>query len=72
MKYDIRSVDEKLNMILKLLEDEKRCSSYNETDDNFSQFDNVLPISTYEKIVEVENHLSTDRTYRAHFVSIYY
>lgn len=42
MKREMRSTDDKLNMNLKSLEDEKRCSSYNEIDENL--FESIIQI----------------------------
>lgn len=73
LKYEMRSMDEKINIILKLAEDEKISSISQETAtfSQFSQFDNELPIKTYDELIEIESKIASDKTYRSYFVSIY-
>jgi len=69
----MRSMDEKINILIKLAEDEKTSSILQETAtfSQFSQFDNELPIKTYDELIEIESRIASDKTYRSYFVSIY-
>ncbi|KAL5242522.1 hypothetical protein ACI65C_013113 [Semiaphis heraclei] len=66
----MRSMDEKINIILKLAEDEKISSISQETAtfSQFSQFDNESPIKTYDELIEIESKIASDKTYRSYFV----
>lgn len=64
-------MDEKLNQLLKLADSEKTSVSHGIECPGFSQFDIELPINTYEELMEIESKLTRDKTYHAHFVSIY-
>ncbi|KAL5245796.1 hypothetical protein ACI65C_013110 [Semiaphis heraclei] len=70
LKYEMRSMDEKINIILKLAEDEKISSISQETAtfSQFSQFDNESPIKTYDELIEIESKIASDKTYRSYFV----
>jgi len=70
MKYEMHSINEKLNTIVKLLEDEKKTVSDTEYYE-VSQFDKDFPINVYEELIEVETKISEDKTYRTNFVCIY-
>ncbi|CAI6377075.1 unnamed protein product [Macrosiphum euphorbiae] len=51
-------------------EDEKISSISQETAtfSQFSQFDNELPIKTYDELIEIESKIARDKTYRSYFV----
>jgi hypothetical protein len=69
----MRSMDEKINILIKLAEDKKTSSILQETAtfSQFSQFDNELPIKTYDELIGIESRIASDKTYRSNFVSIY-
>jgi len=76
MKFEIRTVDEKLNNLTKLIEESNnnlKSKNY-ETDVTHNyQFDLDLPINSLDQLDELEIKLISDKTYRAHlvFISIY-
>lgn len=73
MKFEIRTIDEKLNNLTKRIEESNinlKLKIY-ETDvtDNY-QFDLDLPINSLDQLDELEIKLISDKTYRAHLVFI--
>jgi len=73
MKFEIRTIDEKLNNLTKLIEESNnnlKSKNY-ETDitDNY-QFDLDLPINSLDQLDELEIKLISDKTYRAYLVFI--
>jgi len=66
----MRTINEKLNMIVKLVEDDKRSVSADTGYSEFSQFDNDFPINSYEELINVETKIAEDKTYRANLVSL--
>ena len=74
MKFEIRTIDEKLNNLTQLVEENNNNlkSKINETDisDNY-QFDDIdLPINSLDMLDNLEIKLMNDKTYRAHLVFI--
>jgi len=74
MKFEIRTIDEKLNNLTKLIEESNnnlKSKNY-ETDitDNY-QFDLDLPINSIDQLNELEIKLISDKTYRAYLVFIF-
>ncbi|CAI6376615.1 unnamed protein product [Macrosiphum euphorbiae] len=72
MKFEIRTIDEKLNNLTQLVEENNNNlkSKINETDisDNY-QFDDIdLPINSLDMLDNLEIKLMNDKTYRAHLV----
>lgn len=70
LKFEMRTINEKLNMIVKLVEDDKRSVSADTGYLEFSQFDNDFPINSYEELINVETKIAEDKTYRANLVSL--
>ncbi|KAL5246452.1 hypothetical protein ACI65C_013860 [Semiaphis heraclei] len=68
LKFEMCTINEKLNMIVKLVEDDKRSVSADTGYLEFSQFDNDFPINSYEELINVETKISEDKTYRANLV----
>lgn len=70
LKFEMRTINEKLNMIVKLVEDDKRSVSADTEYSDFSQFDNDFPINSYEELINVETKIAEDKIYRANLVSL--
>lgn len=64
-------MDEKLNFILKLLEDDKKMSHANENNADLSNFDTDFPIKSFDELDDIESKISNNNTYRLHLVSIH-
>lgn len=69
IKYEMRSMDEKLNQIISLLEDNKQNSSYENKNDDLIQFEQDFPIKSYDNLLQIENKILDDKAYRINLVS---
>jgi len=70
IKFEMRSMDEKLNMILKIVEDHQKMSYDNEKNADLFDFDIDLPIKSFEDLDDIENKIANNKTYRLHLVGI--
>lgn len=70
IKFEIRSMDEKLNFILNLVENDKKMSHTSEWNPDLTNFEIDFPIKLFDELDDVENKISTNATYRLHLVGI--
>lgn len=70
MKYELRSMQEKLDIIIQLDEEKNLTKTNDLSIYNTGDIDNKLPIKSQEKLEELENDLSTNKNYRCQMVYI--
>ncbi len=70
MKYELRSIQEKLGIIIQLDEEKNLTKTNDLSIYNTGDIDNKLPIKSQEKLEELENDLSTNKNYRCQMVYI--
>lgn len=70
MKYELRSIQEKLDIIIQLDEEKNLTKTNDLSIYNTGDIDNKLPIKSQEKLEELENDLSTNKNYRCQMVYI--
>lgn len=73
MKFEIRTIDEKLNNLTQLLEENNNNlkSKINDADiSDYYQFNLDLPINSLDMLDELEIKLINDKTYRTYLVFI--
>ncbi|XP_060881900.1 uncharacterized protein LOC132953528 [Metopolophium dirhodum] len=68
IKFEIRSMDEKLNFILNVVENDKKVSHASEKNPDSTNFETDFPIKSFDELDDVENKISTNTTYRLHLV----
>lgn len=69
IKFEIRSMDEKLNFILKLVENyDKKIVDLSEKNEDLTNFGTDFPIKSFDELDDVENKISNNKTYRLHLV----
>lgn len=64
-------MDEKLNFILKLVDDDKKNSYASEKNADLTNFDVDFPIKSFDELDDIENKISNNKTYCLHLVRIH-
>lgn len=68
IKYEIRSMQEKLDIMTQQDEENNTAKSKDLSIYDTSDIDNKLPIKTQEQLEELENDLSNNKNYRCQMV----
>lgn len=68
MKYEMKSMNEKLDILIRATENHSETLNKDTTTYDIFQLDSLLPIENSEKLDEIENKLSMDKNYRNQLV----